>query len=176
MKITILTCPYDPQKGVCDTTLLEQFCQEYDVLDYQGQLTTYEGIPMWTVLISYRTPKSKYSPFKKSNGGIQNQTKTQFKRDPFRQLSVEQQPLYNALREWRRQQAEKEGKPVFALIKNQQIADVVRKLPTSIKALKTVDGVGDATCTKYGESIIAIIKKHKEGGHDAGSSSSTGTD
>ena len=172
MKITIITCPYEPHTGACDTTKLDQFCQEYDVLDYHGQLTTHEGIPLWTVLISYRVPKSRYISAKKSSGAA----KTQAKIDPFRQLSVEQQPLYNALREWRRQQAEKEGKPVFALIKNAQIADVVRKLPTSIGALKTVDGVGDATCTKYGASIISIIKKHKEGELDVGSSSSTSAD
>ena len=172
MKITIITCPYDPYTRACDPTKLDQFCLEYDVLDYQGQLTIHEGIPLWTVLISYRVPKSRYTPVRKFRGSV----KTQSKIDPFRQLSAEQQPLYNALREWRRQQAEKEGKPVFALIKNAQIADVVRKLPTSIKALKTVDGVGDATCTKYGASIIAIIKKHNEGEEHDRTSSSTSAD
>lgn len=164
MKITIITCPYDPHTSACDTSKLDQFCQEYDILDYQGQLTVHEGIPLWTVLISYRAPKSKYLPEKREARTV--------KIDPFRQLSTEQRPLYNALRDWRRKQAEKEGKPVFALLKNAQIADVVRKSPTSVKALKTVDGVGDATCTKYGASIISIIKQHKERDHNDRTSSS----
>ena len=153
MNITIITCAYDPQLGECDTTKLDQFCQEYNVLDYQGHLTIHEGLPLWTVLISYRNHKPKYLPPQK------NQSRN--KVEPFRQLSVEQRPLYNAIRQWRKQQSEQEGKPAFALLKNEQIADIVRKLPTSIKALKTIDGIGDATATKYGTSLFAIITQHQ---------------
>jgi hypothetical protein len=38
-----------------------------------------------------------------------------------------------------------------------------------------VDGVGDATCTKYGQAIINIIKHHKQGTQDEPSSSSSST-
>lgn len=152
MNITIISSLYSADKGCFENKQLQDFCQEYDVINYQGHLSSYEGIPMWTVLLSYRNKRNRYH-----DRPIQRNTQSS---DPYYKLSAEERPLYTLLRDWRNKQAEQEGKPPFAIIRNAQLADIVSKLPKTKKDLRSIDGVGEATCTKYADAILALVKNN----------------
>ena len=42
-------------------------------------------------------------------------------------------------------------------VRNAQIAEICRRLPRSLAAFKEIEGIGEATCNKYGAAILAQI-------------------
>ena len=77
--------------------------------------------------------------------------------DPGAELPENLRPLYRNLRLWRNERARKDGVPSYTLFRNVQLAEVCRKLPRSLAALREIDGIGEATCAKYGAEILALI-------------------
>ncbi|MGO9202903.1 MAG: HRDC domain-containing protein [Limisphaerales bacterium] len=65
--------------------------------------------------------------------------------------------VFSRLREWRKAAAEKEGVPVYAVLTNEQLAQIVRKQVSSKAALKEIDGVGEARVEKYGEAVLKVL-------------------
>jgi superfamily II DNA helicase RecQ len=77
--------------------------------------------------------------------------------DPGEALPEAVRHLYRALRQWRNERAKAEGVPAYALFRNAQLAEVCRRLPRSLAALREIEGIGEATCRKYGEALLAMI-------------------
>ena len=69
-------------------------------------------------------------------------------------LTPEEFELFSRLRDWRKAAAEKEGVPVYAVLTNGQLAQVVQKKITTKAGLKGIEGVGDARMEKYGEALL----------------------
>ena len=42
-------------------------------------------------------------------------------------------------------------------MRNVQVAEICRRLPRSLTALKEIEGIGEATCAKYGKDILGLI-------------------
>ena len=72
-------------------------------------------------------------------------------------LSEPQFAVYSALRELRKQLADREGMPIYAVATNEQLAEMVRKEVTSLTALQKIAGVGKAKAERYGESFITML-------------------
>jgi superfamily II DNA helicase RecQ len=73
-------------------------------------------------------------------------------------LSASDFALFSQLRDYRKQIAESEGKPVYTFFTNEQLAAIVQKKVNSKAALKSIDGIGDAKVEKYGEAILKIME------------------
>jgi hypothetical protein len=65
---------------------------------------------------------------------------------------------YNLLRQWRREEATKEGRPVYIIASNRILDMLSALLPQSLDELKQIPGFGDNRTRTYGEAIIAITK------------------
>ncbi|MGO9202194.1 MAG: HRDC domain-containing protein [Limisphaerales bacterium] len=65
--------------------------------------------------------------------------------------------VFSRLREWRKAAAEKEAVPVYAVLTNEQLAQIVRKKVTTKAALKEIEGVGEARVEKYGEAVLKVL-------------------
>lgn len=65
--------------------------------------------------------------------------------------------VFSRLREWRKAAAEKEGVPVYAVLTNEQLAQMVQKKVSSKAALKEIDGVGEARVEKYAEAVLKVL-------------------
>jgi superfamily II DNA helicase RecQ len=72
-------------------------------------------------------------------------------------LKPEQFKVFSRLRDWRRSVAEKEGVPVYAVLTNEQLAQMVQKQVNSKEGLKEIEGVGDARVAKYGEVLVQLL-------------------
>lgn len=72
-------------------------------------------------------------------------------------LSEEEFALFSQLREHRKQVADREAIPVYAVFTNEQLAQIVQKKITSKAGLKEVEGVGDGRIEKYGEELLRRI-------------------
>jgi superfamily II DNA helicase RecQ len=69
-------------------------------------------------------------------------------------LKPEEFEVFSRLREWRKGMAEKEGVPVYVVLSNEQLAQMVRIRVTTKVGLKEIEGVGDARIEKYGDALL----------------------
>ena len=67
------------------------------------------------------------------------------------------QGLYRDLKKWRNERARSDGVPAYAIARNAQLAEICRRQPRSLAALKEIEGFGEATCLKYGQEILARV-------------------
>jgi superfamily II DNA helicase RecQ len=65
--------------------------------------------------------------------------------------------VFSGLRVWRKAAAEKEGIPVYAVLTNDQLAQLARQRPTSKEALRGIEGIGEAKAARYAEGMLQII-------------------
>jgi len=72
-------------------------------------------------------------------------------------LKPEEFEVFSRLRQWRKGVAEKEGVPVYAVLTNEQLAQIVQKKITSKAGLKEIEGVGDARVDKYGDAVLGVV-------------------
>jgi superfamily II DNA helicase RecQ len=78
-------------------------------------------------------------------------------------LSESDFALFAKLRTLRKQIAEREGVPAYALFTNEQLAEMVQWRVGSAAALKEIDGVGEARIEKYGAAFLALLKSEGSG-------------
>lgn len=72
-------------------------------------------------------------------------------------LSPEEFVVYAKLRDLRKQLAEKDAVPVFAVFTNEQLAQMVRMPAKSAADLARIDGVGEARVKKYAAAVLALL-------------------
>ena len=77
--------------------------------------------------------------------------------DPGDELPDDRKALYRDLRTWRNERARADGVPSYVIARNVQLAEICRRLPRSLAELKEVEGIGEATCEKYGRDLLARI-------------------
>jgi len=81
--------------------------------------------------------------------------------DPGNELPDALKPLYRVLRQWRNDRAKEEGVPAYTLFRNAQLAEICRRSPRSLAALREIEGVGEATCRKYGADLLALFPEEE---------------
>lgn len=79
--------------------------------------------------------------------------------DPGETLPEYLRSLYRDLRQWRNERARADGLPSYAIARNAQLAEICRRLPRTLAALKEIEGIGEKTCEKYGRDILGCIPK-----------------
>ncbi|WP_263375642.1 RecQ family ATP-dependent DNA helicase [Granulicella aggregans] len=71
--------------------------------------------------------------------------------------SPEQKAVEARLREWRKAEAAKTGKPSFIVFSDSVLHALVVAQPRSIKSLLTVSGIGPEKADRYGAAIVALM-------------------
>lgn len=66
--------------------------------------------------------------------------------------------LFDALRKHRRGLSESEGVPPYAIFTDEQLAGIVRRRPSTLEELRSVQGIGDARAAKYGAGVLDIVR------------------
>lgn len=145
MDIRIITLKYSEGLGGFPEEDLRKAVSSREVLDVREYYYEYAKVPHMTFVV---TLGAKYQ---------RNETVRQREEDP--ELSVPEQlrNLYREIRQWRNEKARKEGVPSYLVLRNAQIAEICRRIPRSLTALKEIEGIGEATCAKYGKEILSLI-------------------
>lgn len=73
-------------------------------------------------------------------------------------LAADEFTLYDRLRRLRKDLAEAEGLPPYAVFTNEQLAAMVRGRMTTAQALHTIEGVGDARVQRYGPRVLPLLQ------------------
>ena len=71
--------------------------------------------------------------------------------------------LYEALREWRSDQAKKQKLPVFAVFTDATLIAIGESRPATLAALVKIAGVGKAKGDRYGDEVLGLIASSESG-------------
>ncbi len=80
-------------------------------------------------------------------------------------------PLFEALKQWRKEKAAVEGVPPFMLFFDATLREIANVQPQTADQLLGVKGIGSAKAEKYGDGLLAII--HSFGGEGKATGSFT---
>jgi superfamily II DNA helicase RecQ len=73
------------------------------------------------------------------------------------QLSPPQFALYVQLRELRKRLAERDGVPPYAVVTNEQMAEIVRRDARTAAELGAIEGIGPARLEKYAAALLEVV-------------------
>jgi ATP-dependent DNA helicase RecQ len=76
------------------------------------------------------------------------------------ELAPDDEPLWQALRECRRQLAAEQNVPPYVIFHDATLKQMAALRPVDEAALLTVAGVGQAKLARYGERFLAILRAH----------------
>ena len=65
--------------------------------------------------------------------------------------------VFSRLRIWRKELADKEAVPAYAILTNEQLAAMVQQRVATLEALGRIPGVGKARVEKYGAGCLEIL-------------------
>ena len=75
--------------------------------------------------------------------------------------------MFSQLRQLRKELAEREGVPVYAVFTNEQMAAMVTGRVASVAGMKKIEGIGEGRIEKYGAAVLALLKTPGGGTHEA---------
>ena len=143
--VKIITVPFNSEKEVFQDETLSLFLTNKQVRSLQPQFFQNNGRPYWTVFVEYEPILS--------TAELLPTTET---------LSNTQQALLRKLKEWRKNKADQSGVPVFILATNIQLTQVATRLPTSLEALRQIQGFGKKKIDQHGREILALVQPFVE--------------
>jgi superfamily II DNA helicase RecQ len=65
--------------------------------------------------------------------------------------------LFEALREWRRDEARERSVPPFVVMHDRTLEAIASHLPRSLDELAGVPGIGPSKLSTYGDAILSVI-------------------
>ncbi|MGP5326953.1 DNA helicase RecQ [Vreelandella titanicae] len=71
-------------------------------------------------------------------------------------------PLWEALRQHRRELAEAQGVPAYVIFHDATLAEMIEQKPQSLAALGAISGIGARKLADYGEGFLDVILAHQE--------------
>jgi DNA helicase-2/ATP-dependent DNA helicase PcrA len=68
-------------------------------------------------------------------------------------------PLFEALRVWRTEQARIETVPAYVVAPDKTLTLIAEVRPRTISALRRIPGIGPAKLERYGDDILALVER-----------------
>jgi len=68
--------------------------------------------------------------------------------------------VFEALRKWRREEAETRGVPPYVIFSDRTLRELARIRPTTLYELRGIYGIGDVKLEAFGSAVIARIRAH----------------
>lgn len=130
---------------------LNQFINSHRVTHVEKHFHAEGGEGYWSFCLQWqsRTTGTTESTFAKDASKVDYKTV----------LSTEQFAVFSTLRERRKQLAEQEGVPVYAVATNEQLASMVRDNACSQAQLLRIAGFGSSKVARYGDAFIQLIRE-----------------
>jgi superfamily II DNA helicase RecQ len=134
------------EKSVCDE--LNAFIKSHRVVNVEKRLIDGERGTGWVFLVEYGADNK-------------NQPAASAPRVDYREVLTDQEyALFDKLRALRKEIAEKQGIPVYAVFTNDNLAGMVRKIPKTPGELLALPGIGEARVKQYGGAFLNVLTEH----------------
>lgn len=66
-------------------------------------------------------------------------------------------PVFDALRRWRRDRAQRDGVPAYVVFHDSTLAEIASRRPRTLSDLRTVSGIGPAKLDRYGQEVLTVL-------------------
>ena len=147
MKLRFFTIPI--RGGDEATEELNRFLGMHRILAVDRSFVQDGPNSAWTLCVSFETAEGSSSSQVGKRGKID-----------YREILNEQDfAVYAKLRTLRKELAEKEGIPAYAVLTNEQMAEMVKRRVQNVTALREIAGIGDARIGKYGELFLHLLQE-----------------
>lgn len=147
MHVKVLTLAYDVGVKGFPTDAVERLGADGNILEVRDHFFVHQGVPHLALVVLFDEARNA------------SESRPQRGPDPELELPEAVQPLYRNLRRWRNERAKTDGVPAYAIFRNAQLAEICRRLPQSLAALREIEGVGDATCGRYGQEVLNLVRE-----------------
>jgi ATP-dependent DNA helicase RecQ len=82
-------------------------------------------------------------------------------------VDTHDQPLFEALRQWRLSKAREQAVPPYVIFNDATLKTVAELRPGSLHTLGSVSGVGARKLEQYGEEVLEVVRTHSGGPRSA---------
>jgi superfamily II DNA helicase RecQ len=124
---------------------LNRFLAGNRILAIDRQLVQDGANSGWTVCVTYEEGPGRTSPGRRG--------KVDFREV----LSEPEFAVFARLRALRKELAEAEGVPPYALFTNEQLAEMVQRRVSTPSALREIPGVGEGRVEKYADAFLRLL-------------------
>jgi superfamily II DNA helicase RecQ len=124
---------------------LNRFLAAHSIAALEKHLVQDGANSAWAVCVTYLTGEGRPEAFRRGRVDYRDA------------LNEKDFAVFVKLRALRKELAEKNGVPAYALFKDEQLAEMIRRQARTATALKEIPGVGDSRVEKYGEAFLAIL-------------------
>jgi superfamily II DNA helicase RecQ len=133
------------EASVCDE--LNAFLKSHRIVNVEKRLIDGERGTGWLFLVEFGNEQKGQAP------------NTPAQRIDYREiLNAQEYALFDKLRQLRKDLAEKQGIPVYAVFTNDHLANMVKTKPATLKAIAALPGVGEARAKQYGTASLNILR------------------
>lgn len=137
--IKIFTIPFDRKAETFPDEEVNKFLLNKQIREMRWEFFQSSGKPYWTVLVAYDTVLLKTGA------------------ETANQLNEPQRVLFDRLRQWRKEKAEKKGIPAYMVATDAQLRAVIHQTPQSVEALRGINGFGKKKADAYGKEIVEMV-------------------
>jgi ATP-dependent DNA helicase RecQ len=69
-------------------------------------------------------------------------------------------PLFDALRAWRKREAEEQGVPAYVIFHNSVLEAIAERRPADAEDLAMIPGVGRSKLERYADGVLRVVRGH----------------
>jgi superfamily II DNA helicase RecQ len=142
------------EKTVCDE--LNNFLKAHRIVNIEKRLIDGERGTGWVFLVEYGLENKNQAPVA---AGAQ--------RVDYREVLNDQEyALFDKLRYLRKEVAEKQGIPVYAVFTNEHLAGMVKKIPKTARDFLAFPGVGESRAKQYSGVFLKLFAEYAGSGDE----------
>ena len=150
MQIKIFNIPIGAENGQIEE--MNHFLRANKIIDIKKELAMLDGNSYWTFCVTYMLSSK---PTESTNGKVSgNSPKVDYREV----LSSEDFEKFSNLRKIRKQIAEDEAIPAYAIFTDAELAEMVKLPKLTLAAIKSIPGIGNKKVEKYGNSFILNVQ------------------
>jgi superfamily II DNA helicase RecQ len=135
------------EASACDD--LNGFLKSHRIINVEKRLVDGERGTGWLFLVEYGSEA-------KPQSGPSSAPRVDYREI----LSEQQFALYDKLRTLRKELAEKQGLPVYAIFTNEHLSIMVKNKMSTLKDIASLSGVGESKVKQYGAVFLAAIAEN----------------
>ena len=145
MQIKVFNVPIGASESFVEE--LNHFLRANNIVEVRKDLAMVDGNSCWTFCITYQPKGQTGEPFSRSgNSRDKVDYKEVLKPDVFERFA--------AMRKIRKQLAERDAVPAFAVFTDAELAELAKPEVLTLQTLQTVQGIGKKKLEKYGRAFI----------------------
>ena len=151
MQLRFFTIPIHGGGDIADE--LNRFLAGSRILSIDRQLVQDGANSAWAICVGFESagqgrPSS-------ATGGTNKQGKVDYREV----LNEADFTVYAHLRSLRKEIADREGLPAYALFTNEQMAEMVQRRVVTAATMREIQGIGDARIEKYADAFLQVLRE-----------------